>query len=61
MSAEALYNAEAFHVAATSLMYMDQAYLRYISGRDNFNLQVVNSPLPRNTNGRIEESGFRYA
>ena len=59
MFAEALYNAEAFHVAATSLMYMDQAYIRHTSDRNNFNLRVVNWPLPRQVDNKVEALAIR--
>jgi len=51
------YNAEAFHSAATSVLYADQAYIRFISGR-KINLDIINSPLPRASNGRVDEEVF---
>uniref|UniRef100_H2Z848 ABC transporter domain-containing protein n=1 Tax=Ciona savignyi TaxID=51511 RepID=H2Z848_CIOSA len=63
----AWFNNQAYHTPATTLVYMDQAYIRMVAGMTNFTMQVVNYPLPRNSTNRVQEqllgslSGFLIA
>uniref|UniRef100_H2Z850 ABC transporter domain-containing protein n=1 Tax=Ciona savignyi TaxID=51511 RepID=H2Z850_CIOSA len=66
-NAIAWFNNQAYHTPATTLVYMDQAYIRMVAGMTNFTMQVVNYPLPRNSTNRVQEqllgslSGFLIA
>ena len=53
-NATAWFNAQAYHTSATSLAYLDQAYIRMVTQR-NFAIRHVNYPLPRNSTQRVEE------
>ncbi|XP_076823215.1 phospholipid-transporting ATPase ABCA3-like isoform X1 [Clavelina lepadiformis] len=53
-NATAWFNAQAYHTSATSLAYLDQAYIRMVTQR-NFAIRYVNYPLPRNSTQRVEE------
>ncbi|CAK8673428.1 unnamed protein product [Clavelina lepadiformis] len=53
-NATAWFNAQAYHTSATSLAYLDQAYIRMVTQR-NFSIRYVNYPLPRNSTNHVEE------
>nr|CAB3219611.1 ATP-binding cassette sub-family A member 3-like [Phallusia mammillata] len=63
----AWFNDQAYHTPASSLAYMDQAYIRLVTKQPNFTMKLINDPLPRNSTNRIEEqligslSGFLIA
>ena len=51
----AWFNNEAYHSIASSLFYLDQAYIRYKTNQSEFTMHVVNEPLPKNTTHRVTE------
>jgi len=51
----AWFNAQAFHTAATSLAYLDQAYVRLVANRPALTVKLINHPLPRNSTNRVQE------
>ena len=55
----AWFNNQAFHTPATSIAYMDQAYLRYTTNR-NFLMSYHNFPLPRNSTERVQDELLGY-
>nr|XP_018668972.1 ATP-binding cassette sub-family A member 3-like isoform X3 [Ciona intestinalis] len=65
----AWFNNQAYHTPASTLLYMDQAYIRMVGDGvyKNFTMEIWNSPLPRNSTNRVQEqllgslSGFLIA
>nr|CAB3219612.1 ATP-binding cassette sub-family A member 3-like [Phallusia mammillata] len=63
----AWFNNQAYHSPATSLSYLDQAFIRFVANRSDFAMKLINSPLPRKTSARVQEelvgslSGFSIA
>lgn len=56
----AWFNAEGYHSTANTLLYANQAYLRWQLNDSKFSLDVSNHPLPRNSSNRVEEQLIGY-
>ncbi|XP_039258738.2 phospholipid-transporting ATPase ABCA3-like isoform X1 [Styela clava] len=54
-STVAWFNAQGWHSSANTLLYADQAYIRWKLNNTGFDLDVSNHPLPRNSSARVQE------
>ena len=53
IDANAFYNAEALHASAITLNAVDNALLRYRTGRTDVSITAVNHPLPYTEQARL--------